>query len=263
MFDFDVVCDDRYNYSNGPHAHVDDMLFLPIDGLFSICSSDKSDAGILANGSIWWVPGRHVHQVTASQAQRHLCYYLDMRTLLSANGAERFQEAVTAERWMMSLYLEDLLRVRVHLQRRTNSVTLSQAELDRAILAEAGRIVGSVAATTERQPQVVVGDIKSYVCAHLNDDLRCDVLADLFCVAPRTLARWFQVIEGRSVGQFVLQTRLEEARALLQSTHLPVSDIQDRVGFNSAAHFAYSMRRAFGQAPSRLREQMWGLAKKR
>ncbi|CAM5180092.1 HTH-type transcriptional activator RhaS [Castellaniella defragrans] len=263
MFDFDVVCDDRCNYSNSPHAHADDMLFLPIDGLFSVCSPDGNGTDILTSGNLWWVPGRSVHQVTASQIQRHLCYYLDIKTLLSPNGSERPREAVTARRWMMSAYLEDLLRVRVHLQRRSNSVTLSRAELDRAILVEAARIVSSVAATTEQQPQAAVRDIKAYVRAHLNAELNCGVLADLFGLAPRTLARWFQAVEGTSVGQFILRTRLEQARVLLQSTELPVSDIQDRVGFNSAAHFSYSMRRAFGRAPSQLRGQLRDLAKKR
>lgn len=44
MLDFEVVCDGRSGYSNGPHAHVDDMLFLPVDGLFSIRSSGKGNA---------------------------------------------------------------------------------------------------------------------------------------------------------------------------------------------------------------------------
>lgn len=264
MLDFDVVCDDRRNYSNGPHAHVDDMLFLPVDGLFSVCSSAGSNTDVLANGSIWWVPRRDVHQVAASQIQHHLCYYLDMQTLLSANGAMRLQEAATSHRWMMSVYLADMLRVRVHLRHRSSgSSVLSQAELDRAILAETGRIMSSVAAARGRRPEAVVGDIKAYVCSHLNEDLRCGVLAGFFGLAPRTLARWFQVVEGTSIGRFVLQARLEQARALLQSTELPVSDIQGMVGFNSAAHFSYSVRRAFGQAPGQLRERMWSLARKR
>lgn len=264
MLDFDVVCDDRHSYSNGPHAHGDDMLFLPVDGLFSIRSSGRKRADVLANGSIWWVPRRSVHQVTASQTQRHLCYYLDMRALLPANGGGRVQEVVTAQRWMMSAYLADLLRVRVHLQhRRFSSSTLSQADLDRAILAEAARIVSSVTATVGRRPEAVVGDVKAYVRSHLNGDLRCGVLTDLFGVSSRTLARWFMAVEGISVGGFVLQTRLEQARDLLQSTELPISDIQDLVGFNSAAHFSCSVRRAFGRAPSLLREQMRDLAKKR
>lgn len=263
MLDFDVVCDDRSDYSNGPHAHVDDMLFLPVDGLFSIRSSGKSNMGVLANGSIWWVPGRDVHEVTASRLQRHVCYYLDMQTLLSASGAAQPQEAARAGRWMMSAYLGDLLRVRVQLHhRRSNLPTLLRGELDRSILAETGRIVGSTAAASGRQREAVVGDVKAYVCSHLREDLRCGVVADLFNLAPRTLARWFQVVEGISVGQFVLQSRLEQARVLLRSTELAVSDIQDMVGFNSAAHFSYSVRRAFGQTPSQLRDGGMGVGKK-
>src|SRR3546814_17157296 len=83
MVDFDVVCNDREHYGNGPHAHVDDMLFVPLDGFFSVEGNENRPPRVISTGTVWFVPGRGVHQVKASPAQRHLCYYVDMPALLN------------------------------------------------------------------------------------------------------------------------------------------------------------------------------------
>ncbi|WP_144640417.1 helix-turn-helix transcriptional regulator [Bordetella genomosp. 13] len=254
MLDFDVVCDDRHDYSNGPHAHADDMLFLPLDGLFSISARDDGRPELLDSSNVWWVPSRHVHQVKATPGQRHLCYYLDMPSLLAAHRATDAPPRSGAQRWMMSTYLSDLLRLRAHLRhRRSMAALLTQAELDRTILAEVGRIVTATAPTRARERDQLIQAIKTFVHAHLDEDLSCHALAERAQISARTLARWFQFEEGKSVGQYVLQARLAEARRLLRSTALPISDIQHAVGFTSAAHFAYSIRRIYGVAPRQLR----------
>ncbi len=140
---------------------------------------------------------------------------------------------------------------------------LSQTTLDKAILVESARLVGTVTTAELSPPELTVRDIKAHIQSHLDENLRCSALAERFNVSQRTLARWFQDIEGVSIGQFVLRARLNEARAKLQSTNLAVSDIQSMVGFASAAHFSYAVRRAFGHAPLQLREQAFRLAKNR
>ncbi|ARP96547.1 AraC family transcriptional regulator [Bordetella genomosp. 13] len=256
MLDFDVVCNDRHDYANGPHAHADDMLFMPLDGLFSVSSRDDRRPALLDNSSVWWVPSRQVHQVTATPDQRHLCYYLHMPALLTASRAKDAPSGAAAQRWTMSTFLLDLLRVRAHLRHRGRPAPgLSQAELDRAILAEVGRIVASLAPTDAQEPDRLVQAVKTYVRAHLDEDLSCRELAERMQTSARTLARWFQGVEGMPLGQYVLRARLSEAHRLLQLTTLPICDIQQAVGFASAAHFAYAMRRAYGVAPRQLRHR--------
>ncbi len=256
MVDFDVVCNDRHDYSNGPHAHADDMLFMPLDGLFSISSQDDGRPGLLDSSSVWWVPSRHVHQVQATAGQRHLCYYLDMPSLLAAHRADGRSPHAGAQRWMMSTYLSDLLRLRANVRHRPLSAgLLSHANLDRLVLSEVGRILASTAPARAREPDQLIQAVKTFVHAHLDHDLSCDALADHTHTSPRTLARWFQLAQGMSLGRYVLRARLAEARRLLMLTTLPISDIQQAVGFNSAAHFAYSIRRRYGVSPRHLRAQ--------
>lgn len=256
MVSFDVVCNDRHDYSNGPHAHSDDMLFVPLDGLFSISSQDAGRPELLDSSSVWWVPSRHVHHVQATAGQRHLCYYLDVPSLLAATRAKDAPSEAEAQRWMVSTYLSDLLRLRTHLRHRPRSAAiLSHAELDRGILTEVGRIMASTAPCHAHEPDQLVQAVKTFVQAHLDQDLSCGALAERTHTSPRTLARWFQLVEGVSLGRYVVQTRLAEAHRQLRFTTLPISDIQQAVGFTSASHFSYAIRRAYGAAPRQLRSQ--------
>ncbi|MBU9598407.1 AraC family transcriptional regulator [Burkholderia multivorans] len=260
MLDFDVVCNDRTDYSNGPHAHADDMLFVPIDGLFSVFSDTQNRTDVLASGSLWLVPGRSVHQVMASRGQRHLCYYLNVGGLLqsgtSYDGAA-FQEP---RKWGMSSFLIDLVRLRGHLSRQTFvAAGLKAHEVDRLILREVGRIIASVPPTLRDDKSTVIRELKLFISSHLDGDLSCATLARQFRTSTRTLARWFRSEQGQPVAQYVQQMRLAEAQRLLATSSLSVLEIQEATGFSSASHFAYAIRKAFGASPRHLRRraQSW------
>lgn len=252
--DFDVVCDNQGHYSNGPHAHPCDMLFVPLDGIFSVSSPRQARGEVLASGSLWFVPERHIHHVSATPGQRHLCYYLNIDNLMPRVNADLHSPIRHSEKWGASLLLSDLLRVRAHLARKSGPL-LGPYELDLLILQEAGRIMTSVLPSRSREPADIVREVRIYIGEHLDGDLSCTTLARQFGTSERTLSRWFQAEQGRSIGQYVLDTRLVEAKRLLVSTTLPVVDIQNTVGFASAPHFAYSMRKAFGLSPRHLRRR--------
>lgn len=252
--DFDVVCDNQGRYSNGPHAHAHDMLFVPLDGIFSVSSPRQAQGDVLASGSLWFVPERHIHHVSATSGQRHLCYYLNIDSLMSQVNTDWRSPLQQSEKWGTSLFLSDLLRLRAHLVRKPGP-PLGPYELDLLILQEAGRIMTSVPPSRPREPTGIVRDVRIYIGEHLDGDLSCATLARQFGTSERTLARWFQAEQGRSIGQYVLDTRLAEAKRLLFSTTLPVVEIQNTVGFASATHFAYAMRKAFGLSPRHLRRR--------
>ncbi|WP_186332403.1 helix-turn-helix domain-containing protein [Bordetella genomosp. 13] len=246
MIDFDVICNDRPHYGNGPHVHADDMLFVPLDGLFSVAAGGRS--AVIADGAMWYVPGRSPHHVQASGRQRHLCYYADMASLDRQGFCE-------PRCWSMSTLLHDLMRLRRHfLPGRTNPLELSREALDRMIIAEVGRVVASRPADLATdEAGAMLSAVKAYIARHLDEDLSCAALADRFRLKERTLARWFGARERASVGQYVLEARLQEAARLLRTSALPVADIQEAVGFASPAHFSFAVRKRFGAPPSALR----------
>lgn len=54
---------------------------------------------------------------------------------------------------------------------------------------------------------------------------------------------------GRTVGAWVTERRMAEARMLLARTGLPVNDIARRIGYDDPAYFARCFRRAHGVPP--------------
>lgn len=246
MIDFDVLCNDRPHYGNGPHAHAEDMLFIPLEGAFSVTAGDRS--AVISDGALWVVPGRCAHHVEASSAQRHLCYYADLASLEGGGfGQPRCMS--------MSSLLYDLVRLRRHfLPGHAVAIGLTRDALDRMILAEVGRIAAArPIALAADDTAAVLSAVKAYIARHLAEDLCCASLAQRFRLKERTLARWFSTKEGMSIGQYILEARLQEAARLLRACDLPVADIQDAVGFASAAHFAFAVRKRFGVPPSGLR----------
>ena len=66
-------------------------------------------------------------------------------------------------------------------------------------------------------------------------------------------ARMFRQSTGLAPHQYVMKRRMEKAKALVQNTATPLTDIALACGFNSASHFSNRFRSATGMTPSQLR----------
>ncbi|MDR6553353.1 AraC family transcriptional regulator [Paenibacillus qinlingensis] len=66
-------------------------------------------------------------------------------------------------------------------------------------------------------------------------------------------SKLFSNVYGLSPRQYVSQQKLKLAKELLVTTHLPMTAIADKLGFQSASHFSRQFRRWTGQSPSEFR----------
>nr|WP_275942616.1 helix-turn-helix domain-containing protein [Paenibacillus alba] len=66
-------------------------------------------------------------------------------------------------------------------------------------------------------------------------------------------SKLFSKVYGLSPRQYVSQQKLKLAKELLVTTHLSMTDIADKLGFQSASHFSRQFRRWTGQSPSEFR----------
>jgi len=73
-------------------------------------------------------------------------------------------------------------------------------------------------------------------------------------LSTRHLARAFQQETGRTIGEYVAAAGLERALRLLSESDLAVKEIAARLGFSSAASFAFAFRRSTGRRPSDVRK---------
>ncbi|MCD4536391.1 AraC family transcriptional regulator [Nocardioides sp. cx-169] len=75
-------------------------------------------------------------------------------------------------------------------------------------------------------------------------------IAEALNVSPRTLYRVFAQEAAPSVMAYVLERRLERARAELLSTRLTVSELAGRWHFADGSHFAKAYKKRFGETPT-------------
>lgn len=79
-------------------------------------------------------------------------------------------------------------------------------------------------------------------------------LADLCNLSPRQLTRAFRVSKGCSIGLYIVQHRINEAKRLLR-TEQKMKSIAHALGYKSPSHFCSAFQRATGEKPSRYRRR--------
>jgi AraC-like DNA-binding protein len=95
-----------------------------------------------------------------------------------------------------------------------------------------------------------------FIRANCAGRIGVDDIASHAGLSVRHLNRLFAQVFHDSLNGVLMQVRLEKARdLLLTDPGLRVKEVAQAVGYEHAAHFTYSFRRAFGVPPRRLRAE--------
>jgi AraC family transcriptional regulator len=84
------------------------------------------------------------------------------------------------------------------------------------------------------------------------DPLSLATLAEAACLSSYHFARMFKVSFGCSPHAWVMQRRLDRARGLLASGHLPAADVAQQCGYSHLQHLNAALRRAGLASASRV-----------
>jgi AraC family transcriptional activator FtrA len=93
------------------------------------------------------------------------------------------------------------------------------------------------------------GPLLVWMAEHLDEPLTVDDLAVRAKVSPRTFARRFVELTGTTPIQWLLSQRVLRARALLETTDLPVERIAHECGFSTGAGLRTHFQRTVGASP--------------
>lgn len=89
----------------------------------------------------------------------------------------------------------------------------------------------------------------AYMNAHYAEDVPRDALAALVSLSPGYFTVAFKKHTGFSPIQYLNKIRLDRAKALLKSTHLPIREIAEQVGFPDSFYFTRLFSKATGLSP--------------
>jgi AraC-like DNA-binding protein len=99
-----------------------------------------------------------------------------------------------------------------------------------------------------------IGKIRSYADRHFRERLRISRLAGMARVSVSTLSRRFKKTTGVGMETYLQNLRLEEARRLLKTGNLPISQIAKASGFGSSSYFIRLFRKKTGFSPQKFRQ---------
>ena len=80
-------------------------------------------------------------------------------------------------------------------------------------------------------------------------------LSELCRLSVRQLTRGFRASRGCSIGEYIAQARIEQAKKLL-STERSIKAVAYTLGFASSSSFCFAFRRAIGETPRQFKSRL-------
>ena len=115
---------------------------------------------------------------------------------------------------------------------------------------ETGRIKG-ILASLFNSPEY---EFKEVIHSHLYEDVNLEELAYFTGLSLSSFKRKFKAIFNSSPAQYIKGKRLDQAKLLLDTTKLRISEIAYDCGFNDIGYFSKSFQTAFNVSPSEYRK---------
>ncbi|MCY6354611.1 helix-turn-helix transcriptional regulator [Clostridium sp. ZS2-4] len=101
---------------------------------------------------------------------------------------------------------------------------------------------------------ILITDVKKYIHNNFsNPSLSIEEISDHFNISTNYLRSIFKSTAGKSISKYVADYRFNEAKALLNTTDLPVIQISTKVGYNNSNYFYTAFKKTYGISPAQYR----------
>ena len=97
-------------------------------------------------------------------------------------------------------------------------------------------------------------DIADYITLNICSNLKVSDIADYFGYNEKYLTTYFKKWSKVSIKQFILQTKMEHAKAELSETNHSISQIGYNIGYADPHNFTNAFKKVTGLTPSDFRD---------
>jgi len=101
--------------------------------------------------------------------------------------------------------------------------------------------------------EALLRELRGYIASNLESDLTLAALAGRAEMSPSCFSRWFRARTGITPHAFVIESRLERAKAMLRESDRSLLEIALSVGFTSQSCLNVAFRRHAGMPPAEFR----------
>ncbi|CAM3337102.1 MULTISPECIES: response regulator [Paenibacillus] len=104
------------------------------------------------------------------------------------------------------------------------------------------------------QQHHLVHNVICYIENHIQDNVTVKQLAELFQINSSYLSVLFKKETGRTITDFVQETRINKAKELLRDPFVKVYEVAEKVGFQTTAYFTFLFKKMTGVTPQEFRD---------
>lgn len=94
-----------------------------------------------------------------------------------------------------------------------------------------------------------------YIKNHINEPLKIEDIAQSIHRSQSYITKKFKTEIGKTIGEYILTTRMKEAKTLLKYTKKSLSEISDYLCFSSQPYFQNTFKKYYGITPAAYRKK--------
>lgn len=247
------------------HSHNQYQIEVPVSGAFEFYSTDAvSGKATLRPGEAILIPWKHAHRFKCVKTGAMIGISLELIPTpesIRQNGwmITSFQKTNSAE---VKLRAYDLLHSGL-MEEDTSFSARINASLLFLLLAAIVRKTMPLSVNepanvqnraVEARGREIIGKIVKLLDDNLGADISLGQISKEIALSSRQIHRLFVRHVGKSLHDYLLERRLEEARKLIgtRNSELQIKEIAFACGFNSLSYFCTAFKRFYGVTPSSL-----------
>ena len=236
------------------HLHIHIELFYLLEGKMR-AFIDSSEYTVEAGDILIAFPNR-VHRFERIEPERYLLFIIhpDMMPELS----EVFAKHTPASPLVKQADNDEALLSLLRLMAQTDPPSpYRDVTLKGLLLAFFGRLLDRVELTEPRpEDSHAIRDIVNFCSEHFTKNLSLEMLEEALHLSRFYISHLFSHKLNIRFNDYVNSLRVSEACRLLRTTALSMTDISERVGFNTLRTFNRSFVKQMGQSPSEYRRRL-------
>ena len=151
----------------------------------------------------------------------------------------------------ISLLLDDSVSVR--LSEKAGQSVLDMMRWENYLLGRAFAYEEEV-----QKSQTIIEKINEYIHEHYKENIGRNEIGAAFFLVPEYLAKMYKKKTGQNLKDYINGYRLQQAKRLLNSQEMKVSDVASEVGFDNFSYFSTLFKKEYDMTPNEYRKSRSG-----
>lgn len=109
-----------------------------------------------------------------------------------------------------------------------------------------------------QKSQTIIEKINDYIHGHYKENIGRNEIGAQFFLVPEYLAKMYKKKTGQNLKDYINGYRLQQAKRLLGSQEMKVSDVAAEVGFDNFSYFSTLFKKEYDMTPNEYRKSQLG-----